>query len=77
MLCPCPGLGMPWMPSWASSVQPDMMRRLSIGLDSAALSFYTDGGYAVDEERLSTSEMIDYYTDLVSTCPIILLEDLL
>ena len=49
---------------------------IKIGLDSAASSFYADGGYAVDGKRLSPGEMIDYYADLVSTHPIILLEDL-
>ena len=48
---------------------------IKIGLDSAASSFYADGGYAVDGKRLSPGEMIDYYADLVSTYPIILLED--
>ncbi len=48
---------------------------IKIGLDSAASNFYADGGYAVDGKRLSPGEMIDYYADLVSTYPIILLED--
>jgi len=48
---------------------------IKIGLDSAASSFYADGGYAVDGKQLSPGEMIDYYADLVSTYPIILLED--
>jgi enolase len=48
---------------------------IKIGLDSAASSFYVDGSYAVDGKRLSPGEMIDYYADLVSTYPIILLED--
>jgi enolase len=48
---------------------------IKIGLDSAASSFYADGGYSVDGKRLSPDEMVDYYADLVSTYPIILLED--
>ena len=48
---------------------------IKIGLDSAASSFYLDGGYSVDGNRLSPGEMIDYYADLVATYPIILLED--
>jgi enolase len=48
---------------------------IKIGLDSAASSFYLDGGYSVDGNRLSPGELIDYYVDLVSTYPIILLED--
>lgn len=48
---------------------------IKIGLDSAASSFYLDGGYSVDGNRLSSGELIDYYVDLVSTYPILLLED--
>jgi len=48
---------------------------IKIGLDSAASSFYLDGGYSVDGDRLSPGELIDYYVDLVNTYPIILLED--
>lgn len=48
---------------------------IKIGLDSAASSFYVDGGYSVDGDRLSPGELLDYYADLVSTYPIILLED--
>ncbi len=48
---------------------------IKIGLDAAASSFYVDGGYSVDGDRLSPGELLDYYVDLVSTYPIILLED--
>ena len=48
---------------------------IKIGLDSAASSFYSNGGYSVDGMRLSPDEMVDYYADLVKTYPIILLED--
>ncbi|OYV07833.1 MAG: enolase [Methanosaeta sp. ASP1-2] len=48
---------------------------IKIGLDSAASSFYMEGGYSVDGNRLTPGELIDYYVDLVKTYPIILLED--
>ncbi len=48
---------------------------IRIGLDSAASSFYLDGGYSVDGNRLSPGELIDYYEDLVNTYPIVSLED--
>jgi enolase len=48
---------------------------IKIGLDSAASSFYLDGGYSVDGNRLSPGELVDYYVDLVKTYPLILLED--
>jgi len=50
-------------------------KEIKIGLDSAASSFYVDGGYSIDGKRLSSDEMVDYYADLVATYPIILLED--
>ncbi len=48
---------------------------IKIGLDAAASSFYVDGGYSVDGDRLSPGELIDYYADLVATYPIISIED--
>ncbi|MBN1324005.1 MAG: phosphopyruvate hydratase [Methanotrichaceae archaeon] len=48
---------------------------VKIGLDAAASSFYLDGGYSVDGDRLSPGEMVDFYADLVATYPIILIED--
>ncbi|MDM7935120.1 MAG: phosphopyruvate hydratase, partial [Methanothrix sp.] len=48
---------------------------IRIGLDPAASSFYLDGGYSVDGDRLSPGELIDYYVDLVSTYPIAFIED--
>lgn len=48
---------------------------IKIGLDSAASSFFLDGGYSVDGNRLSPGELVDYYVDLVNTYPIVLLED--
>jgi enolase len=48
---------------------------IKIGLDAAASSFYLDGGYSIDGNRLAPGELIDYYADLVGTYPIISLED--
>ncbi|MGB7545976.1 MAG: phosphopyruvate hydratase, partial [Methanothrix sp.] len=48
---------------------------IRIGLDSAASSFYMEGGYSVDGNRLTPGELIDYYVDLVKTYPIAFLED--
>ena len=41
----------------------------------AASSFYMEGGYSVDGNRLTPGELIDYYVDLVKTYPIVSLED--
>jgi enolase len=48
-----------------------------IALDSAASSFYQDGEYVLSQEgvTLTSTEMIDYYANLVSNYPIISIED--
>jgi len=48
-----------------------------IALDPAASEFYKDGQYILSREdiSLSTNEMVDYYVKLVSSYPIISLED--
>jgi len=50
---------------------------LFIALDSAASSFYKDGKYVLSREGvvLSSDEMIDYYARLVSSYPVISIED--
>jgi enolase len=48
---------------------------IKIGIDAAASSFYLDGGYSVDGNRLSPGELTDFYADLVATYPIVSLED--
>ena len=48
---------------------------IKIGLDAAASSFYLDGGYSIDSNRLLPGELLDYYANLVGTYPIISIED--
>ncbi|CAG0956631.1 enolase [Methanosarcinales archaeon] len=50
-------------------------KKITIGLDSAATEFYKDGKYKVDGKKLSSGELIDFYSDLVDTYPILSLED--
>lgn len=50
-------------------------KEIGIGMDAAASSFFANGTYAVDGKKLSAGEMIDFYADLVSTYPIIVIED--
>jgi enolase len=50
-------------------------QEIKIGLDAAASSFYLDGGYSVDGDRLSPGELLDFYAQLVSTYPIVFIED--
>ncbi|MCR4428225.1 MAG: phosphopyruvate hydratase [Caldiserica bacterium] len=48
-----------------------------LGIDSAASEFYEDGKYFIKAEgkKLSSSQMVSYYRDLVSRYPIVYLED--
>lgn len=48
-----------------------------IALDPAASTFYRDGRYFLDREKISLSRdgMVDYYADWVSSYPIISIED--
>jgi enolase len=50
---------------------------LFIALDPAASTFYEDGKYVLSREgvSLTSTEMIDYYAELVSDYPIISIED--
>lgn len=49
--------------------------KVKMALDVAASEFYTKKGYKFGEELLSSSEMIDFYEDLIHEYPIISLED--
>lgn len=46
-----------------------------IGLDVAASEFYKDGYYNLEDKKMTSDEMIDYYEDLISKYPIISIED--
>jgi enolase len=48
---------------------------IRIGMDAAASSFYLEGGYSIDGNRISAGELIDFYAELVDTYPIALIED--
>ena len=50
-------------------------KKITIGLDSAATEFYKDGKYKVDGKKLSSGELIDFYSELVDTYPILSIED--
>jgi enolase len=54
-------------------------RDISVVLDPAASEFYQDGKYQLkaDNKSLSSGEMVDYYSGLVSKYPIISIEDAL
>lgn len=48
---------------------------ISLSLDSAASEFYEDGSYKMQGKSLSSSEMVDYYSDLCAKYPIYSIED--
>ncbi len=50
---------------------------IRLGLDSASSNFFNaeEGTYQIDGKKKSAGELLDFYTDLVSTYPILSLED--
>lgn len=48
---------------------------ITLGLDAAASEFYEDGKYSIDGKSLSAGELVDYYADLVSSYPVLSIED--
>ena len=48
---------------------------VTVGIDCAASEFYEDEIYKIDGKKLSASELMDYYVELVNTYPILLIED--
>lgn len=48
---------------------------VNLGIDVAASEFYEDGYYLVDDKKLTTNELIDFYQNLVEKYPIISIED--
>ena len=46
-----------------------------LGIDVAASEFYHDGFYEVDNQKLTTEELINFYETLVDKYPIITIED--
>ncbi len=50
-------------------------RDVALALDVAATEFYRDGGYAFEGTSRTADEMTAYYADLVSSYPIVSIED--
>jgi enolase len=50
-------------------------KKISIGLDSAASEFYKKGKYNINGKAYTSGEMIDFYSDLVKSYPILFIED--
>ena len=50
-------------------------KEIALAMDVAATEFYESGKYAFEGKQLTSSEMIDYYASLVSSYPIVSIED--
>ncbi len=50
-------------------------KKIKIGIDAAASSFCRGGKYYLDGRELSTTELIDVYSEMVDTYPIVSIED--
>jgi enolase len=48
---------------------------IALALDVAATEFFSAGGYQFEGTKRSTDEMIDYYTELVNSFPLVSIED--
>ena len=48
---------------------------VAIALDAAASEFHKDGKYLIEDEELSSNEMVDYLVNLANQYPIISIED--
>jgi enolase len=49
--------------------------RVQLALDCAASEFYRDGVYTVDGKQMTSSELVDFYESLISSFPIVSIED--
>jgi enolase len=48
---------------------------IAFALDVAATEFHSDGGYSFEGKTLSSGDLTEYYTELVSAYPIVSIED--
>ena len=52
-----------------------MEEQISVALDAASSEFYSDGKYLIENQELSSSDMVSYLIDLSKKFPIISIED--
>lgn len=48
---------------------------VNLAIDVAASEFYEDGFYHIDGKKITTTELIDFYSELIKKYPIISIED--
>jgi len=51
------------------------LRKIKLGIDAAANSFYRNGYYVLEGKNLSSAELLDYYASLAKTYPLVSIED--
>ncbi len=49
--------------------------KVQLALDCAASEFYKDGAYAVDGKTMNSTELVDFYGELLKKYPIVSIED--
>jgi enolase len=52
-----------------------MEEQVSIALDAASSEFYDNGTYLIENEKLTSSDMVNYLIDLTEKFPIVSIED--
>jgi len=50
-------------------------KQFALAIDSAASEFYKNGNYKILEKEYSSSELIDFYSELCDTFPLVSIED--
>ena len=60
---------------WDAVEELGYQKKAKLAVDCAASEFYTGGKYFVDGKKFSADGLLDYYSGLVSTYPIVSVED--
>jgi len=50
-------------------------KQVKFALDPASSEFFEKGAYTIGDKRMSSGEIVDFYADLVSTYPLVSIED--
>ncbi|MBX3067179.1 MAG: phosphopyruvate hydratase [Microbacteriaceae bacterium] len=50
-------------------------KEIALGLDVAASEFYSDGKYNFEGKKVTAKDLLKYYSDLVSSYPLVTIED--
>ncbi|RMF05504.1 phosphopyruvate hydratase [Candidatus Woesearchaeota archaeon] len=58
-----------------SSVVEELSAPIKLGIDAASSEFFHDGSYKIGSRSMTAGELVDYYSELVSTYPLVSIED--